>query len=99
MLLGRCEVRVNPAILSSVARAFEALIVPLLRPSHAHPHILVFDGKEAIDKLQEICRIDDRNLALLLGRALEAQDFLHGASSSSRLRDSEQEMYLSLIHI
>lgn len=94
MLLGRCEVRVNPAILSSVARAFEALIVPLLRPSHAHPHILVFDGKEAIDKLQEICRIDDRNLALLLGRALEAQDFLHGASSSSRLRDSEQEMYL-----
>ncbi|KAI5292212.1 RHO1 GDP-GTP exchange protein 2, partial [Ascosphaera pollenicola] len=35
----------------------------------------------------------DRNLALLLGRALDAQKFFHDVTYEHRLRDSTYEMY------
>ena len=72
---------VHPALLSQVAQALEAV----LRPR--------FDGKEAVDRLVELTHVSDRNMVLLLGRALDAQHFLHHAAYTHRLRDSEHELY------
>ena len=52
-----------------------------------------FDGKEAVDRLVELTHVSDRNMVLLLGRALDAQHFLHHAAYTHRLRDSEHELY------
>lgn len=40
-----------------------------------------------------ILRTHDRNLALLVGRALDAQNFLHDVNYEHRLRDSPDELY------
>lgn len=40
-----------------------------------------------------IIKSNDRNLALLLGRALDAQKFFHDVNYEHRLRDSSQELY------
>lgn len=45
------------------------------------------------DKLCYIIKTTDRNLALLLGRALDAQKFFHDVNYEHRLRDSVHEMY------
>ena len=52
-----------------------------------------FDGREAVDKIAYILRTTDRNLALLLGRALDAQKFFHDVTYDHRLRDSPNELY------
>ena len=52
-----------------------------------------FDGREAVDKIAYIIRTTDRNLALLLGRALDAQKFFHDVTYDHRLRDSPNELY------
>ena len=43
--------------------------------------------------LSFIIRTTDRNLALLLGRALDAQKYFHDVTYEHRLRDSTYEMY------
>lgn len=40
-----------------------------------------------------LIKSSDRNLALLLGRALDAQRFFHDVNYEHRLRDSSQELY------
>ena len=52
-----------------------------------------FDGREAVDKIAYIIKTTDRNLALLLGRALDAQKFFHDVTYDHRLRDSSNELY------
>ncbi len=52
-----------------------------------------FDGREAVDKIAYIIKTTDRNLALLLGRALDAQKFFHDVTYDHRLRDSPYELY------
>ena len=52
-----------------------------------------FDGREAVDKIAYIIKTADRNLALLLGRALDAQKFFHDVTYDHRLRDSANELY------
>lgn len=52
-----------------------------------------FDGREAVDKIAYIIKTTDRNLALLLGRALDAQKFFHDVTYDHRLRDSPHELY------
>lgn len=52
-----------------------------------------FDGREAVDKIAYIIKTTDRNLALLLGRALDAQKFFHDVTYDHRLRDSPNELY------
>lgn len=52
-----------------------------------------FDGREAVDKIAYIIKTTDRNLALLLGRALDAQKFFHDVTYDHRLRDSPHEIY------
>ena len=52
-----------------------------------------FSGAEAVDVISYIIKTTDRNLALLLGRALDAQKFFHDVTYDHRLRDSSTEMY------
>lgn len=52
-----------------------------------------FDGREAVDRIAYIIKTSDRNLALLLGRALDAQKFFHDVTYDHRLRDSVNELY------
>ena len=47
----------------------------------------------AVDILCRIIRTNDRNLALLLGRSLDAQKFFHDVTYNHRLRDSVHEIY------
>ena len=49
-----------------------------------------FSGYEAVDLIAYIIRTSDRNLALLLGRSLDAQKFFHEVAYAHRLRDSTE---------
>ncbi|WFD27733.1 RHO1 GDP-GTP exchange protein 2 [Malassezia nana] len=87
------EPHLNPALLSQVARAFEAQILPTERFKNELTYTHAFDGREAVQTLMNICKTQDRNLALLVGRALDAQKFFHEVTYDHRLRDSPTALY------
>lgn len=91
--MSRRDPHVNPALLSQVAQAFEAHILPTDRSKNELTYTHAFDGREAVHALMDICKIQDRGLALLLGRALDAQKFFHEVTYDHRLRDSSNELY------
>ncbi|KDE03554.1 hypothetical protein MVLG_05982 [Microbotryum lychnidis-dioicae p1A1 Lamole] len=84
---------VYPALLSRVAEAFKARITLSERVKDGLVYPAAFDGRDAVDKIAYIIRTSDRNLALLLGRALDAQKFFHDVTYDHRLRDSPFELY------
>lgn len=84
---------VYPALLSRVAECFRQKIVVGDRTKNELTYKNAFSGAEAVDVLSFIIRTTDRNLALLLGRALDAQKFFHDVTYEHRLRDSTYEMY------
>ena len=84
---------VYPALLSRVAAAFLGRIDAGDRQKNALEHKMAFTGKEAVDLIAYIIKTADRNLALLLGRALDAQKFFHDVDYEHRLRDSPNEVY------
>lgn len=84
---------VYPALLSRVAEAFKARTVLSERTKNDLTYTECFDGREAVDKIAYIIKTTDRNLALLLGRALDAQKFFHDVTYDHRLRDSPHELY------
>lgn len=84
---------VYPALLSRVAEAFKERITLADRIKDGLTYKEAFDGREAVDKLAYIIKTTDRNLALLLGRALDAQKFFHDVTYDHRLRDSAAELY------
>jgi hypothetical protein len=84
---------VYPALLSRVADAFLDRIPVTDRVKDGLTYKNAFDGREAVDKIAYIIRTTDRNLALLLGRALDAQKFFHDVTYDHRLRDSANELY------
>ena len=84
---------VYPALLSRVAECFRRKIITGDRTKNELTYKLAFSGSEAVDVLSYIIRTTDRNLALLLGRALDAQKFFHDVTYEHRLRDSQAEMY------
>lgn len=84
---------VNAALLSEVAKALERLMIPSDRTKNELTYARAFDGQEAVDVLMSISQTTDRNLALLLGRALDAQKFFHDVTYDHRLRDSATELY------
>ncbi|KAL7319293.1 RHO1 GDP-GTP exchange protein 2, variant 3 [Mucor circinelloides] len=53
----------------------------------------VFHGIEAVNCILDILCTSDRNLALLVGRALESQGLFHHVNYDYRLRDTESELY------
>ncbi|PPQ91478.1 hypothetical protein CVT25_013735 [Psilocybe cyanescens] len=84
---------VYPALLSRVAQAFRKRIPIADRLKDGLTYKDSFDGREAVDKIAYIIKTTDRNLALLLGRALDAQKFFHDVTYDHRLRDSANELY------
>lgn len=84
---------VYPAILSRVARTFKEHMVLTINMKDGLEYHDTFTGKNAVDVLCNIIRTNDRNLALLLGRSLDAQKFFHDVTYNHRLRDSKNEVY------
>ncbi|KAF9240727.1 CNH domain-containing protein [Melanogaster broomeanus] len=84
---------VYPALLSRVAEAFKERVAIADRVKDGLTYTDAFDGREAVDKIAYIIKTTDRNLALLLGRALDAQKFFHDVTYDHRLRDSAAELY------
>ncbi|CEJ82850.1 Putative Rho-guanyl nucleotide exchange factor [[Torrubiella] hemipterigena] len=84
---------VYPALLSRVAECFRQKIRIGDRTKNELTYKNAFSGSEAVDVLSYIIRTTDRNLALLLGRALDAQKFFHDVTYEHRLRDAQSEMY------
>jgi hypothetical protein len=53
-----------------------------------------FDGRQDVDKIAYIIKTTDRNISLLLGRALDAQKYFHDVTNDHRLlRDSQPDVY------
>ena len=84
---------VYPALLSRVGECFRQKIVVGDRTKNDLTYKHAFSGSEAVDVISYIIKTTDRNLALLLGRALDAQKFFHDVTYDHRLRDSPTEMY------
>jgi hypothetical protein len=84
---------VYPALLSRVGECFREKIAVGDRTKNDLTYKHAFSGSEAVDVISYIIKTTDRNLALLLGRALDAQKFFHDVTYDHRLRDSPTEMY------
>ncbi|KAG0650347.1 Rho1 guanine nucleotide exchange factor 1 [Hyphodiscus hymeniophilus] len=84
---------VYPALLSRVGECFRDTITVGDRTKNGLTYINAFSGAEAVDVISYIIKTTDRNLALLLGRALDAQKFFRDVTYEHRLRDSSTEMY------
>lgn len=84
---------VYPAMLSKVAETFRQLIVLGDKQKNGLTYKNAFTGAEAVDVIAHIIKTPDRNLALLLGRALDAQKFFHDVTYDHRLRDTQNEVY------
>ncbi|PWN22962.1 CNH-domain-containing protein [Microstroma glucosiphilum] len=84
---------VYPALLSRVAEAFKLRVTIAERVKDGLTYKDAFDGREAVARIAFIIKTTDRNLALLLGRALDAQKFFHDVTYDHRLRDSPGELY------
>ncbi|CAL5872059.1 uncharacterized protein PFLUO_LOCUS6316 [Penicillium psychrofluorescens] len=84
---------VYPALLSRVADIFREKISLIERQKNGLSYQNAFSGSDAVDLIGTIIRTNDRNLALLLGRALDAQKFFHDVTYDHRLRDAPGEVY------
>jgi len=84
---------VHPALLSRVADVFKERINAGDRSKNDLSYRFAFTGAEAVDLISYIIKTTDRNLALLLGRALDAQKFFHDVTYDHRLRDSSTEIF------
>ena len=81
------------ALLSNVAAAFRERIAVAEKEKDGLVYKNAFSGEEAVVLIAYIIRTSDRNLALLLGRSLDAQKFFHEVTYAHRLRDSPSEIY------
>ena len=84
---------VYPALLSRIADVFRERIALGERQKNGLSYQNAFSGAEAVDLIGYIIKTNDRNLALLLGRALDAQKFFHDVTYDHRLRDTTGELY------
>ncbi|KAL5357570.1 CNH domain-containing protein [Aspergillus floccosus] len=84
---------VYPALLSRVADVFREQIPLAERQKNGLSYQNSFSGSDAVDLIAHIIKTNDRNLALLLGRALDAQKFFHDVTYDHRLRDAPGELY------
>ncbi|KAF2747211.1 CNH-domain-containing protein [Sporormia fimetaria CBS 119925] len=84
---------VYPALLSRVAEVFRDRIPLAEKEKDGLVYKSAFTGAEAVDVIAYIIKTTDRNLALLLGRSLDAQKFFHDVTYAHRLRDTTNEIY------
>ncbi|SCV05916.1 LANO_0H18008g1_1 [Lachancea nothofagi CBS 11611] len=85
--------QVYPAMLSRVATKFKKVMQLGEYKKDGLLYRDAFTGQQAVDVICSIVRTSDRNLALLLGRALDAQKLFHDVVYEHRLRDSPNEVY------
>ncbi|SCU78040.1 LAMI_0A03202g1_1 [Lachancea mirantina] len=85
--------QVYPAMLSRVATKFRKSVHVGEHKKDGLLYRDAFTGRQAVDAICSIIRTSDRNLALLLGRALDAQKLFHDVVYEHRLRDSPNEVY------
>ncbi|KAI5362082.1 Putative DH domain, DEP domain, CNH domain, pleckstrin domain, PH-like domain superfamily [Septoria linicola] len=81
------------AMLSNVASAFRDRVPLRDQIKDGLEYKNAFTGFEAVELIAYVIRTSDRNLALLLGRSLDAQRFFHEVTYAHRLRDSPNEVY------
>ncbi|KAK5109882.1 hypothetical protein LTR62_006489 [Meristemomyces frigidus] len=93
MLLQKKPSLVYGALLSNVANAFRERVPLGEKEKDGLVYKNAFSGYEAVELIAYIIRTSDRNLALLLGRSLDAQKFFHEVAYAHRLRDSAHEIY------
>lgn len=93
MIRQRGQPIVYPALLSRVADVFRERIQITDKTKDSLDYKNAFSGADAVDIITMIIRTSDRNLALLLGRSLDAQKFFHDVTYAHRLRDSHNEIY------
>lgn len=93
MVSSRKSPLVYPAMLSKVAVAFRENLTLGDKTKDGLEYKNAFTGAEAVDLIAYIIKTQDRNLALLLGRSLDAQKFFHDVTYAHRLRDSSNEVY------
>jgi hypothetical protein len=86
------------SILSRIAEALRAHIVLSDIVKDGLTYKNAFDGRQAVHKITYIINTTDRNLALLLGRALDAQKYIHAVTYDHRLRDSQSDVYQFRTH-
>ena len=84
---------VYPALLSRIAEDLRSRITLSDVVKDGLTYKNAFDGLQAVDKIVYIIKTTDHNLALLLGRALDAQKYLHAITYDHRLRDSSPDVY------
>jgi RHO1 GDP-GTP exchange protein 1/2 len=84
---------VYPALLSRVAEAFKDRIALADQSKDGLDYKSAFTGEESVTTIAYIIKTTDRNLALLLGRSLDAQKFFHDVTYAHRLRDLRSEIY------
>ncbi|KEP46985.1 putative Rho guanyl-nucleotide exchange factor [Rhizoctonia solani 123E] len=84
---------VYPALLSRVANAFRRRIRLASRTKDGLTYLSTFNGRQAVDIMIRIIKTPDRSIALLLGRALEAQKFFRDVTYKHNLRDSPTHLY------
>ena len=85
--------RCNPALLSEVALAFKAAIVPGERRQVDVVYYDVFTGRGAVDLLCTLLQTSDRKLAILVGREMEEQGLFHDVNHVHHLRDDVNKLY------
>lgn len=85
--------QVYPALLSRVATKLKGSIQVGEHKKDGLIYRDAFTGQQAVDVICSIIRTSDRNLALLLGRSLDAQKLFHDVVYEHRLRDSPHEVY------
>ncbi|KAF1816659.1 CNH-domain-containing protein [Eremomyces bilateralis CBS 781.70] len=93
MVSSRKSPLVYPAMLSKVGAGFRENIALGEKSKDGLEYKNAFTGAEAVDLIAYIIKTQDRNLALLLGRSLDAQKFFHDVTYAHRLRDSSNEVY------
>lgn len=86
-------IAIYPALLSEVAIAFRDNIILEDHYKNGIMYRDSFTGAEAIDILCKIGRTVDRNLGIILGRALDSQKFFHDVTYEHRIRDNVYEIY------
>ncbi|OLL24820.1 Rho1 guanine nucleotide exchange factor 1 [Neolecta irregularis DAH-3] len=82
-----------PALLSLVSEAFRNRLFLSDKQKDGLTYKAAFSGSEAVDMIMHLIKTTDRNLALLLGRSLDAQKFFHDVTYEHRLRDRANEIY------
>ncbi len=84
---------ISVCILSQVSNIFKSTLSTGDRYKNGLLYRDAFTGFEAVTLIAFLIRTSDRNLALLLGRALDAQKLFRDVCYENRLRDTKEDVY------